>query len=247
MMVRSAPPFVGDDGSSLGGLLVMIGPSGLLLRPNKLWFGLLALVSCILAGAVSAQAQQFSADLVAAQDNVTAAPVGRLRVLGDKVRLETSEVADGFFLIDGAKAAAYFVRPRAREFMDARQSSRLALTFVTVDPDDPCRQWQAMAQQAGLGEQNWRCERIGEETIEGRNTIAWRTVAASGRQLSGWIDRERRFPLRVKTEDGTIVTAGHVRDEPQPAELFQIPSGFRKFDPQLLIDRIKQSDVWVAD
>ena len=102
-------------------------------------------------------------------------------------------------------------------------------------------------QRSGLGEPNRRCERIGEEMIGGRNAIAWRAVSASGRRFSGWIDRERRFPLRVKTEDGTIVTAEHFRDEPQPAELFQIPSGFRKFDPQVLIDRIKQSDVWVTD
>jgi hypothetical protein len=225
----------------------MAEPSGLVSRPNRLWFGLLALAGSVLAGAVAAQAQQFSADLVGAQDNVAAAPAARVRVLGDKVRLETSEVADGFFLVDGAKPAAYFVRPRTRVFMDARQSSRLALRFVTVDPDDPCRQWQAMAQQAGLEQQNWRCERLGAEMVGARGTIAWRAVSATGRQFSGWIDRERRFPLRVKTEDGTIVTAERVRDEPQPAELFQIPPGFRKFDPQQLIDRIKQSDVWVGD
>jgi hypothetical protein len=225
----------------------MAEPSGLVSRPNRLWIGLLALAGSVLAGAVAAQAQQFSADLVGAQGNAAAAPAARVRVLGAKVRLETSEVADGFFLVDGAKPAAYFVRPRTRVFMDARQSSRLALRFVTVDPDDPCRQWQAMAQQAGLEQQNWRCKRLGAEMVGGRGTIAWRAVSATGRQFSGWIDRERRFPLRVKTEDGTIVTAEHVRDEPQPAELFQIPSGFRKFDPQQLIDRIKQSDVWVAD
>jgi hypothetical protein len=28
--------------------------------------------------------------------------------------------------------------------------------------------------------------------------------------------------------------------------LFEIPPGLRKFDPQTLIQRIKQSDVWVA-
>jgi hypothetical protein len=226
---------------------MMIEPSRPVSRPNKLWFGLLALTGFILAGAAPARAQQFSAELVGAQDNAAPTQAGRVRVLGDKVRLETPEIADGFFLIDAAKPAAYFVRPRARVFMDARQSSRLTRLFVTVDPDDPCRQWQAMAQQAGLEEQNWRCEHIGEEMIEGRATIGYRAALASGRQFSGWIDRERRFPLRIRTEDGTVVTAEHIRDEPQPAELFQIPPGFRKFDPQLLIDRIKQSDVWVAD
>jgi hypothetical protein len=213
---------------------------------NRLWSGMLALISCVLAGAVPAEAQQFSADLVSVQDNAAAVSAGRVRVLGDKIRLETPDIADGFFLIDAGKVAAYLVRPRARIFMDARQSSPLTRTFVIVDPEDPCRQWRAMAQQAGL-EESWRCERIGEEIIEGRNTIAYRAVAASGRQFSGWIDRERRFPLRIKAEDGTIFTAKHVQDQPQPAELFQIPPRSRKFDPQQLIDRIKQSDVWVAD
>jgi hypothetical protein len=43
-----------------------------------------------------------------------------------------------------------------------------------------------------------------------------------------------------------VITAENVRDEPQPAQLFEIASGFRKFDPQALIQQIKQSDVWVA-
>jgi len=46
-------------------------------------------------------------------------------------------------------------------------------------------------------------------------------------------------------EDDSI-TADNVRDGPQPAQLFELPSDFRKFDPQTLIQRIKQSDVWVA-
>jgi hypothetical protein len=52
--------------------------------------------------------------------------------------------------------------------------------------------------------------------------------------------------LRIKTEDGSTITAENVRDEPQPAQLFEIPPGFRKFDPLNLIQRIKPSDVWVA-
>ena len=47
-------------------------------------------------------------------------------------------------------------------------------------------------------------------------------------------------------EDGAVITLENVRDEPQLAQLFEIPPGFRKFDPQILIQRIKQSDVWVA-
>ena len=97
------------------------------------------------ATAESAEAQQFSADLVAKKDETTTA-LGRLRVSDGKERLEAAALPDGFFLIDMAGPTAYFVRPGARVFMDAKQSSPLTGMFVPVDPIDPCRQWLAMAQ-----------------------------------------------------------------------------------------------------
>lgn len=216
------------------------------LPSNRTWLSLLALVGFWLCGHAVAQAQQFSADLVITRGGDAAVPAGKLRVFDDKVRLETPELADGFFLIDGARPAAYFVRPAARVFMDARQSSPLTRIFVQVDPLEPCRQWQAMARLAGAADHDWRCEHAGEEAIGGRSTTLYRAVSAPGRELVGWIDAARKFPLRIKTEDGAIISAESIRDEPQPAELFEIPPGFRKFDPQILIERIKQSDVWVA-
>jgi hypothetical protein len=227
---------------------MMEGPM-IVMPSNRAWLSLLALVGFLLCGRAPAQAQQFSADLVTTRgDGAAAVPAGKLRVFNDKVRLEAPELADGFFLIDGARPTAYFVRPAARVFMDARQSSRLTRIFVQVDPSDPCPQWQAMARLAGAADQgDWRCERAGEGAIGGRSTTAYRAVSAPGRELFGWIDAVRKFPLRIKTEDGAIITAENIRDEPQPAQLFEIPPAFRKFDPQLLIERIKQSDVWVGD
>jgi hypothetical protein len=222
--------------------LMIVWPSGLR------WLGLLAVASFVLCNAGVVRAQQFSADLVIiAHDGAAAAPAGKLRVFDDKVRLETPELADGFFLIDGAKPTAYFVRPAARIFMDAKQSSRLTRMFVPVDPDSPCRQWQAMAKLAGVpGQGDWRCERAAEATIGTHSAIGYRVVPASGQEFLGWIDPARKFPLRIKTEDGAIITAENVSDEPQPAQAFEMPANLRKFDPQALIEQIKQSDVWVA-
>jgi hypothetical protein len=217
---------------------------------HRVRLALCALVGLMLAG--QAQAQRFSADLVLTQDNAASVPAGRLFVLDDKVRIETPELADGFFLIDGAKSAAYFVRPATRIYMDARQSSRLTSLFVPVDPDDPCRQWQAMARLAGGAETgDWRCERIGQETIShetigGGEAIAYRAFSAERAQFTGWIDRLRKFPVRIKTADGATIAVENIRDDAQPAQPLEIPSGFRKFDPEGLIQRIKQSDVWVA-
>lgn len=213
---------------------------------RKAALGLLALAGLSILSAVAAQAQQFSADIVTRHDDVSA-PAGRLNVLDGRVKIETAEHPDGFFLVDTVKPSAYFVRPGARLYMDAKQSSQLTRLFVSLDPDAPCGQWQAMARLAGLsGEGEWRCERIGEETIDGHGTVAFRALPGTGEGFVGWIDRERRFPLRIKTDDGTLIALERIRDEPQPASSFELPPTLQKFSPEALIERVKQSDVWVS-
>jgi hypothetical protein len=208
--------------------------------------GAIALAAVLLCDSAQAEAQQFSAEIVATKDGGAAASAGKLYVSRGKARIEAAALADGFFVIDGAAPSAYFVRPSARQFMDARQSSLLTRIFVPVDPENPCSAWQAMASLADATDHDaWRCERVGQETIDGSSAIAYQAISTSGDKLLGWIDPMRKFPLRIKTEDGTVFELGDLRDAPQPAQLFEIPRNFTKFDPQALIDRIKQSDVWV--
>jgi hypothetical protein len=216
--------------------------------PYLTWLILFGLAGFVAGGYAPAQAQQFSADLVIIHaDGKAAASAGKLRVFNDKARIETPDFADGFFLIDATNRAAYFARPAERVFMDARQSSRLTQMFVPIDLSDPCRQWHDMATLAGATDRNepWRCERVGEEIIEGRRAAGYRVISTPGRDIVGWIDSDLKFPLRVRTADGATVTAQNIQEGPQPGRLFEIPPGFRKFDPQTLIKRIKQSDVWV--
>jgi hypothetical protein len=131
--------------------------------------------------------------------------------------------------------------------MDARQSSRLNQLLVPLDLNDPCMQWQDMATLAGGTD--WRgplrCERLREEVIDGRGVVAYRARSSAGKELLGWIDVSLKFPLRIQLEDGTTISVENIHEEPQPAALFEIPSAFRRFDPEALLKRIKQSDVWV--
>jgi hypothetical protein len=207
---------------------------------------LLVLPGLAASSVVAAQVQPFSADIVTRHDDVSA-PAGRLSVLDGRVRIETTQHPDGFFLTDTEKPSAYFVRPGAGLYMEARQSSPLTRLFVPVDPDAPCPQWQAMAHLAGVaGEGEWHCERTGEETIDGHSTVAFRAVSGAGEVFFGWIDRERRFPLQIRSEDGALFTLEQIKDQSQPASSFEVPAGYRKFSPEALIEQIKQSDVWVA-
>jgi len=216
------------------------------VRLRKTGWTLLALSCLSTFGAVAAQAQQFSADILTRHNGVSA-PAGRLSVLDGRVRIETAEHPDGFFLVDTVKPSAYFVRPGARIYMEARQSSRLTRLFVPVELNAPCRQWQAMARLAGVTEQSeWRCERMREEIMDAHDTVAFRILSGAGQESFGWIDRKLGFPLQIKTEDGALITLGQIRDEPQPTASFELPVNLQKFSPEALIERIKRSDVWVS-
>jgi hypothetical protein len=216
------------------------------LRSCLMALSLLVCASLPARGADGAAAQAFSADIVTRRDDASVR-VGRLSVLGGKVRIETSEFPDSFFLVDTAQPSAYFVRPAAHVYMEARQSSRLTRLFVPVDPDAPCRQWQVMARLAGAsGEGEWRCERTGEATIDGQGTVAFQVVTEAGQAYLAWIDPIRKFPLRIKGEDGVVMALENLRDQPQAASSFELPTNSRKFSPEALVERIKQSDVWVS-
>jgi hypothetical protein len=208
----------------------------------------LGIVAWCAVSAAPARAQEFSADLViryAEHDFKTAQ--GKLNVSNRKVRIETPDLAIGYFIVRDDIGAAYFVRPTQRVFMEARQSSQLTQILVPVDPNDPCRQWQKMAQIAGATRDGaeWRCERMGFDRVNGRDTIRYRVISPANRKYLGWIDLRLGFLVRLEAEGETTVDVVNIYETPQSTELFEIPPAYGKFDPQRLIDRIRQSDVWV--
>jgi hypothetical protein len=151
--------------------------------------------------------------------------------------------------------AALFVGTTQRVFMDAKQSTRLTQIFVPVDPHDPCPQWRVAAQNAGVpgAAGDWRCTRgaaagarAGAGSGSASGTIEYRVDSPDQNFSLRWIDPRLEFPVKVKAADGGTIALENVRVEAQPASLFTIPAGFRKFDPQGLIDRIKHSDVWAG-
>jgi len=208
-------------------------------------------VACTLAAAmclglaVRTQAQAFAADVVIAKPGAPAR-AGRIYVSHELVRLEVPDLPGGFFVLDAAREAAWFVRPQQWVFMDAKQSSALTQVFIAVDPADPCDRWHSMTAIAAVTEEPlpWRCDRRGEGDRDD-GLVRYHVVSLRDRESDRWIDPARRFPLKWQNDDGTLVTLEHIVDGPQEPDLFAIPRTYKKFDPLALIEQIKLSDVWV--
>ena len=164
------------------------------------------LLASVLAS-VAASAAEFSADIVSRDASGAAIGTGgRLYAANGKVRIETTDAAAGFFLVDGATTTALFVRPQQRVFMDARQSTRLTRIFLPVDTSSPCAQWQAAAKASGLpnADGDWHCDRKENSSINGRDTIEYSVTSPDKEAATqGWIARELGFPIKWRGSDGT--------------------------------------------
>jgi len=210
----------------------------------------ITLVMVCLTGALArfgyvGHAQTFAADLATVKRDQPRETTGRIYVSHDRARIETRQLADGFFIIDVTQPAAWFLRPRRQQFMDAKRSSPLTQIFVHVDPNDSCRQWRRMEAVAGAaGNDAWQCERVGSGNPSDAGIVKYQIVSRGVVSVRG-VDPAREFPVRVEQADGTVVTLESIVDGPQPPALFSWPANYRKFDPLRLIEQIKQSDVWV--
>jgi len=192
----------------------------------------------------SAQAQSFSADIVAYTVGGVKANTGRVQVNAEKVRIEAPDLPQGFFVANATRKTAYYVRPVHYIYMDAKQSSLLTQILVPLDPEDPCEQWHEMAKVADAPT-GWQCTRLGHETINGHLTVLYRVISPRGTSNLAWIDTKRKLLVKYRGEDGSGIEVTNIDDAPQDEALFKIPHNYEKFDPQELIARVKQSDVWV--
>lgn len=197
------------------------------------------------SAAQPAMAQQFTAELTIVGPGAAASNMAKLAVTDRKVRIETSELPGDVLIVDVAAPAAYLVRPAHRVFMDAKQSSPLTRLFVPLDPADPCRQWQVMAEVAGISDGGqWRCVAAGSEAVNGRDTVKFAVTSQRGHG-TGWIDANLKFPIKIETEYGAVITMRGIEEAPQPSKNFEIPATYRKFDPHGVIELMKRTDIWV--
>jgi len=76
---------------------------------------------------------------------------------------------------------------------------------------------------------------IGREKIAGRNTEKWQrliTMPDGSRQdMMQWYDPELKLTVREQLPNGFTRELRQIKLASQPAELFQVPAGYRKIEP----------------
>ena len=198
----------------------------------------------VFAAPPALQPPEFSADIVTHDPSGTVVnPGARLYVSRGKVRIDPPNATPGFFLVDTKSTNALFVRPSQHLYMEARQSTGVTQLFLPADPHDPCGLWQLAARHAGTqsAQDHWNCERVSA----GRN-VGYIVGSTPENSTQRWIDPELSFPVKVRTADGTTLELKNINKAPQPADLFDIPAGYRKTAPPALDHRVKHRDLWAT-
>jgi hypothetical protein len=201
--------------------------------------------AAVAAADETAHGPSFSADIVSRAPGEAAAKIGRIYVSnGSKVRIEALAAPSGYFLIENA--AAIYVSAAQRIFMDAKQSTPLTQVFVPVSPENPCHAWLTAATFAGGSQPAWECQRVQAPAEADRGKREFQVIVGERNWSHRRVDSALKFPVRLLDADGKTIALEHVRIEAQLDHLFALPQGYRKWEPDEIVERIKHSDVWVG-
>jgi outer membrane lipoprotein-sorting protein len=131
---------------------------------------------------------------------------------------------DAVLINDTAKSTSYMLMPQQKMYMEFHAGQNMRgvpkmSDLKSYDPEHPCAQMQDMT-----------CEKQGTETVNGRSTDKWLMTNKKDNSTNTlWIDKKLHFPVRTVSKEVQMDLTNIQEGQPS-ASLFEIPSGFRKFD-----------------
>lgn len=182
----------------------------------------LAVVLAISATVAGQAPVQFRSDLRVRDldgNNGTA----KLYVGASKLRMEF--VVDGETrptIVEPREQTQFTISPSQKKYVEMSHGEsggtvRIPRLF-TLNPSNPCS-----------NEQLSECKRLGPETVNGYATEKWEYTNVDGDRETAWIATKLRFPIRTTAGKATSEIT-NVVEGPQPANLFEIPSGYAQVD-----------------
>lgn len=216
----------------------------------------LATISLFLMSALSTPAQkvEFSADMRVSDGAGRAQTlklfVGNMRARFDLPKQGNDTSGIGSILIDFDHQFIFLLIPQAKLYLQIEGSAGTpfysgAWMFRPYSPKYPCNDWVSEADRRGI---TLRCNSGGQDILDGRPTQRWDATTLEGGHGSLWYDPELNFIVKVLRTSKSGVQSGYElqnsKQEPQPATLFEVPNGFRKFVLTRLADVLAGLGQW---
>src|SRR6185437_2572294 len=185
-------------------------------------------VLCLLCTA--ALAQEFSADIVTT-DKSAAGQKTKIYVSKNKMRFESQGEKNqvGAIILNSDTQMTDILMPEQHMYMEnpigqGPGQHHLFNYLQAVDVENACPDWEKMADHTGGS-----CQRVGDDTANGRAAVKYAITSARGEKSTVWIDKSLKFPIKWQDQDSSGELQ-NIHEGPQPAALFQIPGGYQKFD-----------------
>lgn len=192
-----------------------------------------ALAATLFLCAISVLAQEdFSGEIV--DTSKANAPERKTKIYAtkDKIRFEPeSEGARGgtAVIVNLSTHVSDAVMPERKMYMEFGQGQAPEMQrwnrqlFRPSDPGNACAEWLKLpANQGGS------CKSLGNETVNGRNTVKFEGTNAKGETGYAWIDKKIGFPVKWQSKDESWELQ-NIKEGSQPSSLFEIPAGYQKF------------------
>jgi hypothetical protein len=189
-------------------------------------------------------AQDFSADVVSAKGN----DLRKVYSTNSKVRFEFEKqnqmMGSVAAIVDEAQHKFLLVFTERRMYMDSWPAMMNKPTIMQYwhvqDVNDACPQWKKLAEQAGTYK-NWgSCTKIGSDTLNGRSTVKYEGVSSKGEKNYIWVDTKLHSVIKMDGGTGGGIELTNIKEGPQPASLFELPSGYTKFDIGAMMGQMGQ-------
>ena len=213
--------------------------------------------SLFLMSATSTLAQkvEFSADMwvsdVAGRSQTLKLSVGNMRARFDLQKKQGDDTSGiGSILIDFDHQSIFLLIPQANLYLQIEGSAGTpfysgAWMFRPYDAKYPCNDWVSEADRRGI---SLRCKSGGQDILDGRPTQRWDATTPEGGSGSLWYDPELNFIVKVLRTSKSGAHSGYelqnAKQGSQPAVLFEVPQGSRKFTLTRLADVLAGLGQW---
>ena len=186
-------------------------------------------------GPVLCQSQDFSADVVyvaPGKDATSKQPAtpyhdpSKLYVSKSKMRLETRGLSETILLVNTEDHSTVALFPQKKEFQPLGAAP--SEYFHAEDAENACPDWQAVS------ERKIDCEKVGHESVDGRDAVKYRNKAATPASplAAVWIDAKLNFVVRWESSQAAAELHNIKPAEAHNAAMFEVPDDYEQLRPK---------------